>query len=514
MNLSRRQFLAHTALVSASATTAALFASSGSAGALPAGGYGPLVTDPNGIIDLPAGFTYRVLASVNTIGAVPATKLGMRNASFPNGDGIDVVPGANLGILPGDPDAMGSFFEVATGRTYLVVNHEVSASESTKAVARTYKGVTTPIYDPAATAYGGCSVIVLDAAMNVIEHRPAITGTLTNCAGGMTPWGTWLTCEETTSVPAGGLPHGYVFEVDPLGVLTNGHAIKHGGRCPHEAAAINPATGEMYTTEDNGSNALIYRMVPVDATPAYGKLELGGSMSAMRVPGYDNFAQIVTNAVIPGVTWVDIPNPGGAAVPQDVTNLNTQWPATGSVTRGTKLEGCWWKDGKLWIASATSSLSGFSHQGQVFCYDPTAGTIQMVLRIPAAGLPVTQGAQTNVFGSPDNIAATPYGGAVFSEDGGDPNHLAMVDASGNAFAVARNPGGGEFAGGHFSPDGSWLFANMQSRQLTVAITGPWSPTPPAEVPEVGLNVLLPVTGVAMAAGLLAIRQRRMNELAR
>jgi len=505
MSLSRRQFLARTATVSAGAALAGLFATSGPAGAFPVDGYGPLVTDPLGLVDLPAGFTYKVLALTNPVGATPATQLGLR------------TPAENLGAVPGSADGMGSVYEPATGRTYLVCNHELSTSGTR--VPTTYRGNPVPSYDIPAGSYGGCSTLVLDADMNVIEHKPAITGTIRNCAGGMTPWGTWLTCEEDQSAPNGTTrtkQHGYLFEVDPRTGLSNGVAYKAMGRANHEAVAIDPTNSSAYITEDT-TGSVLYKFVPTDTSQQFGSLGNGGTLFGMKVPGIANFAELTTiGQVISGVTWT----PAAAA---DVSGLKDTFAST-TVTRGTKLEGCWWIGGALWFAQSYSgaisaSASGPAapaNDGGVFKYDPVAGTLTTITRIPVGGTTVTLGSgaatQSHIILNPDNIAATPYGGAIWSQDGGGSQYLVALSPNGSFFPVARNPAGGEWAGSHFSLDGKWLFANQQARGLTVAITGPWTPDVPPVVPEVPMNVLLPLTGAATIAGVIAWRGRRIASL--
>lgn len=501
MSLSRRQFLARTATVSAGAALAGLFATSGPAGAFPLAGYGPLQTDPLGLVDLPVGFSYKVLALTNPIGTTPATQLGLR------------LPAENLGAVPGAADGMGSVYEPATGRTYLVCNHELTTGARVPTI---FRGNPVATYDSLAGAAGGCTTLVLDADMNVIDHIPAIAGTIRNCAGGMTPWGTWLTCEEDQSTPNGTArekQHGYLFEVDPRTGLTNAVPYTAMGRANHEAVAIDPSTSAAYITED-ATGSVVFKFVPNDTSQQFGSLGNGGSLYAMKVPGIANFAELVTTGqVISGVTWT----PAAAA---DVAGLKDTFNSA-TVTRGTKIEGCWWIGGALWFAQSFSgaiAASAFgpaapANDGGVFKYDPVAGTLTTITRIPAGGTTVTVAdattTQNHIILNPDNIAATPYGGAIWSQDGGSSQYLVALSPDGTFFPVARNPAGGEWAGAHFSHDGTWLFANQQTRGLTVAITGPWTPDVPPVVPEVPMNILLPLTGAATIAGVIAWRGRRM-----
>lgn len=488
--MSRRRFLGNVGAVSASLTVAGLFARSGVAGAFPAGGYGPLITDPNGIVNLPAGFTYKVLAATSAVGSVAATQLGVRS------------PAENAGAVPGAPDGMASFYEPGTGRTYLVCNHEL---QSGAGVPKTFRGLPVPTYDSGSGAAGGCSVLVLDSNMDVIEHLPKLAGTIRNCAGGPTPWGTWLTCEENTnSISAGSgrnQNHGYIFEVDPIGNATSAVPYNAMGRCSHEAAAVDPTTGNVYSTEDAGGG-LVYKFVPTNTSGAYGTLGAGGTTYAMKVPGISDFAALTSiGQTVTGVTWTQAANP-------DVASLNASFNST-TVTRGGKIEGCWWIDGSVWIVLSFGGSGGTAHSGLVLRYDPAAESITVITRVASGGQTVTLTdgitSQNHLLRDPDNICATPYGGAIWAQDGGSTQYLVGLSPNGSIFPLAANPGGGEWAGPNFSFDGQWLFANQQTRGLTLAITGPWNQG--VEVPESPSNLVLPLAAAATVAGLVAVRQR-------
>lgn len=440
MTLTRRDLLKNSALTGASIAAGSVFSGLALGGVAAAGpmGYGPLVSDPAGLLDLPEGFRYRVLAKGGS---------GYASGFTTYDDGQKFA---------GDADGAASF-AIGGNRTVIVLNHELSTSELGERVPTTFGGRPVPTYDSAVA--GGTSNIVLDRLNRVSSVYPSLAGTFNNCAGGPTPWGTWLTCEETQNT-VNGVPHGYIFEVDPLGKLTTGQPYKGMGRFPHEAVGIDPLTGIAYMTEDH-NNGLLYRFVPTDNSMEYGSLGNGGTVAAMKAEGLLRLGEVKTIGTTVRVSWVDVP--GGNA---DIVNLNQAW-TNDQVTRSRKLEGCWFgADGTYYFTSADESMAGIEHHGQVWALDPANDMITLVAYIPV---------DHPTFDRPDNVTVMPWGQLLLCEDGNDEQYLVGCEPSNGAlWAFARNASGNnEFAGANFSPDGKTLFVSVQNPSTTFAITGPW-----------------------------------------
>ncbi|MEV8036405.1 alkaline phosphatase PhoX [Streptomyces sp. NPDC086182] len=422
-------------------------------------GYGPLVTDPKGLLSLPAGFSYRVITYSGR------TKLDSGEFTPSNHDGT-------------------STFDGPRGATLLVNNHELKGPRA----AWTYPVPLTEglVYDPAAS--GGCTVV--EVRHEHVAEWVGIAGTSTNCAGGNTPWGTWLTCEETEDKAGqNGMTkdHGYVFEVDPQDRRRNKNPkpVKALGRYAHEAVVVDPKRDRLYLTEDaSGPNGLLYRWTPPQGFEhGHGRLATladdAGALQAFKCfdsggKFVDDLSRATKTGTVYGVDWIDVPD-------RDAKSVSVRKQFTdGQVTRARKLEGMWWGDGGVYIVSsyARTESPGQAHDGAVWFYDPKRRTLTLKVLIGVNPSPSVDGA----FDGPDNITVSPYGGLVIAEDGEGIQHLFGATESGRTYPIARNelnngtaeaPEYSEFTGVTFSPDGRTLFANIQEPGIMLAITGPW-----------------------------------------
>lgn len=447
--LDRRTLFRRTAVVAAGLALAGPFEAyaARAAGAAPkAGGpkaagtdYGPLFpardqTTGLELLKLPRGFEYLSFGWTGDLMsdgiATPGAHDGM--AAFRLDDGIHLVRnherGAGIPFLPTTDDAT---------------------------------------YDPAAG--GGTTTLVFDPdAGQLVRDFASLSGTIRNCAGGPTPWGSWLTCEETTLISPDGTRHGYVFDV-PADGKSDAVALKAMGRFSHEAVAVDPATGIVYLTEDSGSSAL-YRFTPT--TP--GDLT-AGKLEAMVLEGTADTKPWTTGMQANVAKWVTVDNPDWAP-PALSPYLQVAPKGAARISRG---EGAWYGNGVIYVVSTNGGPAG---QGQVFSLDPAAGVFTALFVSPEA----------SVLNAPDNITVSPRGGLVLCEDGSDKEYLHGLTTSGEIFPFAENavviPAGGvagksaapgdytgaEWCGAVFEPkNGNWLFANIQSPGITFAITGPW-----------------------------------------
>jgi secreted PhoX family phosphatase len=399
--------------------------------------YGPLLPDPAGVLDLPQGFSYRVLSRL--------------------GDAMD-----DGGKVPDYADGMGCF-ALPGGRLALVRNHELQVMQDA--------GGSPPLaYDylvgSGKALPGGTTTLVLDArTLDLRREFRSLAGTIRNCAGGTTPWGSWLTCEEDVTragvAQRGGQTvekdHGWVFEVPAAAEgLVQPVPLKAMGRFNHEAAAVDPRSGMVYLTEDR-DDGLFYRFIPRTRD----QLVDGGRLQAMVIEGLPDSRNRTAQAFAPStwkkVRWVDIENPESPA-----DDLRKQGATKGAAVfaRG---EGVHMGAGQVYFCCTSG---GAARLGQIFRLRPAQDELQLFF----------ESASIEQFNYGDNLTVAPNGHLVVCEDQYTENvnnHLRGISPAGVAYPLGRLRTQTELAGACFSPDGKVMFVNVFSPTQTLAITGPW-----------------------------------------
>ena len=387
----------------------------------------PIVPDPNGLLDLAEGFSYRVL----------------ERAGDPMSDGYRV---------PALPDGMGCF-PLADVKIALMRNHELWGVTGRGPY---YDGQTPPLeaYNPASD--GGVTRLVVDAGtLDRVSSNLVLVGTARNCAGGTSPWG-WLSCEEAIDSM-----HGYVFLCSPEAERVSPPAkLPFYGHLYHEAAVVDPRSNAAYITEDR-SDGCFYRFLPHDAkkAPFLGRFQ---ALAIVGAPGFTTATGLTPGSVL-DVTWVDLPNPD----PFD-DSLRQTAKARGAaiVARG---EGIWYRDGIVYF---TATSGGNAGAGQVFALEPTREGGRLILVAESTGADMLDG--------PDNVAVAPWGDVIVTEDsvlGRAQNRVFGITADDEMYLIGQTFGG-ELAGLCFSPDGRGMFVNIYGPGVTVVVTGPFPPPIP------------------------------------
>jgi secreted PhoX family phosphatase len=459
MSISRKYFLKQAGAMALGFSGLHIFSSctkSGeSAKTLTTDPFGPLKEDPKGLFDLPERFSYKVISTF--------------------GDEMD-----DGFLVPHRPDGMATF-PGPDGLTILIRNHEVNPAKGGAESAfgedftLTNKLKKKDFYDfgnDNNPGQGGTTTIVYDTKkQEVVREYLSLAGTIRNCAGGPTPWNSWLSCEEIVTEPDDvyAKHHGYVFEVPAkkeMG-LAKPIPIKSMGRFNHEAVAVDPKSNVIYLTEDE-HDGLLYRFIP--NTP--GKLLDGGKLQALAIkntPGLDT-RNWKSRAVNVGnklqVEWIDL---------EEIDNPDNDLRLRGydkGAARFARGEGMWYGNDAIYFACTNG---GPEKLGQIWKYTPSnAEATSNESSEPGVLELFVESMDRNIIENADNLTVAPWGDLIVCEDTDEKQDLNGITPEGKVYKFGRNAkSNSELAGATFSPDGSTLFMNIQHAGITLAITGPW-----------------------------------------
>lgn len=437
---------------------AEVFAQTGDLSKFKSAGYGELVptaTKNTGetFLALPRGFEYNVFGKVKA----PMTD---GNATPPAHDGMWLFNVKN--------------------EMRLIRNHEVTGGRQPK----TGIAIGANPYDEGAG--GGTTTLVINPkTRELVRDFVSLSGTMINCAGGATPWGSWISCEETTlgktvrtlrdGTKQGGYdkPHGYCFEVPAsANSAVQPVPLKAMGRFVHEAVAVDKKSGVVYLTEDYNPGGF-YRFLPNRSK----RLAEGGTLQVLKIKEKDSFdtRKGQTAGTSFAATWVTIDDPDPESADVDNSAVYKQGAAKGAAIF-TRLEGiCADEKGRIYFDSTDG---GEARGGQIWLYEPTGkdeGRLTLLFQSPSRA----------VLDMPDNICLHPKNKLLFAcedsdykeLDGKAENFVRILTPDGRIADFAKNITQGheasEFAGSVFSKDGKTLFVNLQRVGATFAIWGDW-----------------------------------------
>lgn len=409
--------------------------------------HGALKSDPNNIVDLPEGFSYTIFSKTGEI----------------MNDGLPV---------PGRHDGMAAF-PGPNGTISLIRNHENNPHENAPAdLPLLSKIPKSKVYDCGygkTPSMGGTTTLTYDPGKRkLIDHHMSLAGTLRNCAGGPTLWGSWITCEESVLVKSKKQEkdHGYCFEVPVQAKgLVEPKPIKAMGRFNHEAIAIDPRTGYVYLTEDR-PDGMLYRYLPKNKT----KLSEGGQLQALcysdhpKMNTSNHSKRTVDFKQNFKVKWINLDN---VTAPNDDLRFRGHEAGAAIFSGG---EGIWYHEGQIIFTCKSGGRKGL---GQTFIYRPTASPVSTTANDGEIEL-FLEPNDKDVYNSGDNLTVHPNGDIYICEDGKDINGVIRVSPDGKINRFLTNTfNSSELCGGSFSPDGKIFFVNIQNPGMTLAIHGPF-----------------------------------------
>lgn len=280
---------------------------------------------------------------------------------------------------------------------------------------------------------GGAQAVRFAANGDIIDAYNILSGTSLNCAGGATPWGTWLSCEERD--------WGYVWECDPLGI---NKAVRHPamGAFKHEAAAVDAERQHVYMTEDVGDGCL-YRFTPKQ----YPDLSQG-VLEVAVVEGFDTATDIAPDQEV-GVRWLPV-DYAAPSLARGIGSLSLQAiPTRHQIAEATHFkggEGIWYQDDILYFTTKGDDRVWELHVG--------TQTLSVLYDFKTAENPILSGV--------DNIVVTPAGEVIVAEDGGD-MQLVVVNSEGDVSPLLQvmDQDHSELTGPAFNPVGDRLYFSSQ-----------------------------------------------------
>ncbi len=420
-------------------------------------GYGPLLKDPKGLINLPKGFSYKIISQKGQTMS----------------DGL---------LVPGKADGMATF-PLDQDRLMIIRNHEISPNALPEgAYGKKYELLSKidpkKFYDYGMgkePALGGTTTLIYNERSQTVEKQYlSLAGTIRNCAGGPTPWGSWITCEENVEKRGERREkdHGFNFEVPAQETpqLFDPVPLKAMGRMNHEAVAVHPSTSIVYQTEDR-HDGLIYRFIPDQPQ----QLSKGGKLQVLTIRDAKSMdtrnwlpkKQRLSVSEKLVVDWVDIDQ---VEAPED--DLRYRGFEEKGAARFARGEGMWMGEEEVYFACTNG---GHKKKGQIFRYTPSPyeGQASREKETPGTLELFVEPNDVELISNCDNLTVAPWGDVVTCEDRSTP-YVVGITPKGEFYRLAQNVGHqSEFAGGVFSPSGQTFFVNIQHAGLTLAITGPW-----------------------------------------